>query len=94
MCFVTPIAGIYGFVFFPTGWTSFRKYDYESADKYEFIRGVVGNYSYLALVLILTMQFAAKIGVTGLPHMFASEVFPFKYVVSLNTVHSPIFVAS
>lgn len=72
------ISGIYGFVFFPRGWTSFRKYPHESTNSYEFIRGIVGNYSYLALGLILTMQFATKIGVSGLPHMFASEIFPFK----------------
>lgn len=57
---------------------SFQQHPSDSIDKYEYIRSVVGNYSYLALGLYLTMQFVTKIGVAGLPHMFASEVFPLK----------------
>lgn len=70
--------GIYGFVFFPLGWSSFRKYPYESSSKFDYIRSTVGDYGYIALALILIMQFATKIGVSGLPHIFVSEVFPFK----------------
>lgn len=62
----------------PPGWTSFRDLPYESANKFDYIRGVVGDYGYLALALILIMQFSTKIGVAGLPHIFVSEVFPFK----------------
>lgn len=71
------VLGIYGFIFLPFGWTSFRKSPNES-DKFEYIRGVVGDYGYVALALLLIMQFATKIGVSGLPHIFVSEVFPFK----------------
>lgn len=73
------ISGIYGFVLFPPGWKSFQQHPTDSADKYEYIRGVVGNYSYFALGLYLTMQFVTKIGVAGLPHMFTSEVFPLRF---------------
>lgn len=72
------IVGIYGFVLLPPGWTSFRNHPYESSDKFDYIRGVVGDYGYVALALMLIMQFATKIGVSGLPHIFVSEVFPFK----------------
>lgn len=75
------IPGIYGFILLPSGWTSFRKYPFESSDKFDYIRGVVGDYGYIALALMLVMQFATKIGVSGLPHIFVSEVFPFKWVI-------------
>lgn len=76
---LTKIPGIYGYILFPSGWMSFQQHPTDStADKYEYIRSIVGNYSYLALGLYLTMQFVTKIGVAGLPHMFASEVFPLK----------------
>lgn len=76
--------GIYGYILFPKGWMSFQQHPTDSANKHEYIRSVVGNYSYLALGLYLTMQFVTKIGVAGLPHMFSSEVFPLKYVQASN----------
>lgn len=76
--------GIYGFIFFPSGWTSFRKVPNDGSNKYEDIRQIVGNYSYVALALVLTMQFATKFGVAGMPHMFVSEVFPLKYALSTH----------
>lgn len=69
------VLGIYGFILFPSGWTSFGEH---TPDTYEYIRRIVGNYGYLALALILIMQFAAKFGVYGLPNVFNSELFPLK----------------
>ncbi|XP_031634375.1 facilitated trehalose transporter Tret1-like [Contarinia nasturtii] len=70
--------GIYGYVFCPPGWSSFQDNPEEAPIKYNYIRSVVGDYGYLALALILVMQFATKIGVSGLPHIYVSEVFPLK----------------
>lgn len=84
------LVGIYGFYYFPESWTSFKKYPNES-NKFKLIREIVGDYGYLALVLILCMQFATKIGVSGLPHMFVSEVFPFKYVKAYSNFRSSLY---
>lgn len=69
------VTGIYGFILFPPGWTTFGDHTPET---YKYIRQIVGNYSYLALALILLMQFAAKFGVYGLPNVYNSESFPMK----------------
>lgn len=68
--------GVYGFILLPTGWSSFGDHTPET---YAYIRQTVGNYSYLALALILLMQFSAKFGVYGLPNVYNSESFPMKW---------------
>ena len=67
--------GIYGFIFLPSGWTSFGDY---TPDQYANTKNIVGNFSYLALGLIIIMVFATRIGVFGLPHTYMGEVFPLK----------------
>lgn len=69
------VLGVYGFMFFPSGWTSFRRYD---SDQLKTIQQNIGNYSYLALATILLMHFTTRFAIHGLPNMFASEVYPFK----------------
>lgn len=67
--------GIFGFVFLPPGWTSFEN---KTPERYEYIQSVVGNYGYLALGLMLLMQFGARFGIFGLPQTYLGEVFPLK----------------
>lgn len=38
----------------------------------------MGNYGYLALGLMLFMQFGARFGIFGLPQTYLGEVFPMK----------------
>lgn len=64
--------GIYGFVFLPPGWTSLNHYETNE------IHEMVGNYGYLALVLVFIMQFCTKMGVGGATLLLVGEVFPFK----------------
>lgn len=68
-------AGIYGFIFFPSDWTSFGNY---TPDQYAHMKNIAGNYTYLAFGLILFMEFATKFGVFSLPHTYMGEVFPLK----------------
>lgn len=42
------------------------------------IREIVGNYGYLAMILVFIMQFCTKIGVGGATLLLVGEVFPFK----------------
>lgn len=46
----------------------------------------VGNYSYLALVLILIMQFALNVGVSNVAFIFIGEVFPFQFRAMLVSI--------
>lgn len=77
MFYFFPI-GIYGFVFFPPNWTSFRNPSDSSIPNFDLIREVVGNYGYIAVVLLLIMQFGANVGLSALPHLIQAEVFSFK----------------
>lgn len=78
-CFLLLFAGIYGFVFFPPGWTSFQSQSNPTGSNgFEIIREKVGNYGYLALVLVLVMQFCTKMGAAGATLLLVGEVFPFK----------------
>lgn len=43
----------------------------------------LGNYSYVALILILIMQFALNIGIANVAFILIGEVFPFKWVLIL-----------
>lgn len=67
--------GVFGYIFFPLGWTSFEN---KNPERYEYIQSVVGNYGYLALGLLLLMQFGARFGIFGLPQTYLGEVFPLK----------------
>lgn len=57
---------------------SFTESSNDFSQNPEYIRKFVGNYSFIALALVLIMQFFARIGVAGMPMMFVGEVFPFK----------------
>lgn len=57
---------------------SFKEFPNDFSKSPEFVRNFVGNYSYIALALVLIMQFCAKIGIAGMPIMLVGEVFPFK----------------
>lgn len=62
----------------PPGWMSFKKSDDDPTKNLDYVRKIVGNYSYIAIILIVIMQFSARIGVAGMSHLFLGEVFPFK----------------
>lgn len=62
---------VYGFVFFPSGFTSFEKHSTEQ------IQSATGNYSYLALALMVGMNFFAT-PIVGLPQTYLGEVFSLK----------------
>lgn len=66
-------AGIYGFAYFPSGWSSF-----EVGRNAIPIKNFVGNASYIAITLFLIMQFCTSIGVSSVPNMMMSEIFPLK----------------
>lgn len=71
--------GIYGFKFFPSGWSSFEPHsNITSHSNSEYMQEVVGNYSYFALAMFLIMQFFICYGVSSIPNIMMSEVFPFK----------------
>lgn len=74
------LLGVYGFVFLPSGWRSFKQGPNEPPKDPELIRKWVGNYSYLALILVLVMRFCSKAGVDVMSTMYTGEVYPFKYV--------------
>lgn len=73
--------GVYGFTFFPLGWTSFKKDPNEPAKDPEQIRQIVGNFNYIALGLVLLSRFCGKAGTDIMPFMYVAEVYPFKYVI-------------
>lgn len=73
------ILGIYGWIFFPRGWTSLDIGSSNSIDgNLESIRKTVGGYNYFALAMFLIMQFCVSVGVSSVPYFMMSEVFPFK----------------
>lgn len=71
--------GSIGFSFFPSGWSSFKN----SADVIE-TRNIsiaseyINTYSHVSLGLIMIMQFVVCIGISIIPFILTSEVFPFK----------------
>lgn len=78
---------IYGFIFFPLGWSSFKKDPNEPAKDPEQIRHIVGNFNYIALVLVLLSRFCGKAGTDIMPFMYVAEVYPFKYVLFTSFVY-------
>lgn len=61
-CFPT---GIYGYNFFPSGWSSFEKYS--NVTNSEYMQEIVGNWNYFALAMFLIMQFCISLGVSSIP---------------------------
>lgn len=70
--------GVYGFAFFPLGWTSFKKDPNEPARDPEQIRQMVGNFNYIALGLVLILKFCGKAGTDVMSFLYVGEVYPFK----------------
>lgn len=70
--------GIYGFAFFPLGWTSFKKHPNEPPKDFLSIRQRVGSYSYLIPIIFMTMRFLSKTSIDCMTSMYVGEVFPFK----------------
>lgn len=68
------LTGIYGWIFFPSGWSS----DGLTIESQNWIRETVGGYNYFALIMFLIMQFCISIGVSCVPYIVMSEIFPFK----------------
>lgn len=83
MCFFCIGLGIFGFVFLPSGFSSFdiasNNATLVNSTDFSDIRKSIGHYSYLPLALILIMQFFITIGITTIPQLLTSEVFPFKW---------------
>lgn len=67
---IVDFTGVYGFILLPPGWTSFKKNSDDTLISLEQIREMVGDYNYLALALVLIMQFGTKIGLAGIPYMY------------------------
>ncbi|XP_037050613.1 facilitated trehalose transporter Tret1-like isoform X2 [Bradysia coprophila] len=61
--------GTYAYNFIPSGWSSF--------DKHEPIV-VEGHFNYIPMILFFTLAFFTSVGVTPIPWILLSEVFPFK----------------
>lgn len=64
------LIGLYAYNVLPTGWSSF--------DKHETSQLVVGNENYVAMVMFFSLAFFTSVGVTPIPWILLSEVFPFK----------------
>lgn len=59
---------IYGFKFFPSGWSSYdSNTNITSRSNAEFIEETVGNWSYFALAMFLIMQFSISLGGSSIP---------------------------
>lgn len=73
------LLGVYGFIFFPPGWSSFKQHSHaESMTELGEIHMKVGRYGYLALICIAMMQFFTKMGISGASLLLVAEVFPLK----------------
>lgn len=75
------ILGIYGYIFLPSGWTSFDEHD---TSEYKRIQNNVGGYGTVALAIIFLMNFITRFAIGSIPGIVASEVFPFKYYNSFK----------
>lgn len=65
------ILGAYAYNFIPPEWSSFDKHEPIAVD---------GNINYIPMILFFTLAFFSNVGVTPIPWILLSEVFPFKYV--------------
>lgn len=61
--------GVFGFVNLPSGWTSFNRQPDEVTE-------IVP--SYFPLAMFVLMGFGTTVGVSSVPWMLLSELFPFK----------------
>lgn len=72
--------GIYGFIFFPSNWSSFNYISNNITVNSDILQTTesIEIYSYCALAMFLIMQFCISFGVTSMPNILMGEVFPFK----------------
>lgn len=70
--------GIYGNIFFPPNWTSFKNPNDSSVPNFQLIQNIVGNYGHLAFALMFFMYFFTSVGLYAVPTLIHAEVFPFK----------------
>lgn len=79
---------------FPSGWSSFKttSSNETSLNSTMVLRESMGNYNYVALALLLIMQFFVTIGITTIPFMLTGEVYPFKYSHNLPNRFIPRFL--
>lgn len=68
------ISGIYGWIYFPSGWSS----TVDDANRLESIRQTVGAVNYFALAMFLIMHFCVSVGISSIPYIMMYEIFPFK----------------
>lgn len=66
------VAGVYAYQYLPPGTSSFNEETVANAESTEI--------SYYPMALFLIMQFCTSIGVSSVPNMLISEMFPFKWV--------------
>lgn len=71
-------SAIYGYIFFPSGWTSAETGASEASSKKEIINSIVGNWNYFALIMFSFMQFFLSVGACTIPFYLCDEIFPFK----------------
>lgn len=62
----------------PWGWSSEFSSSISFADGPEYIRNIVGNWNYFALIMFIIMQFSVAMGVSSIPYIVMSEVFSFR----------------
>lgn len=63
--------GFYGYKYLPSGVISFNYSETKDTS-------VVQEISYIPIALFLVMQFFSSLGVSTVPNMLVSEMFPFK----------------
>lgn len=76
------LKGAYAYNFIPSEWSSF--------DKHEQIP-IEGNINYIPMILFFTLAFFSNVGITPIPWILLSEVFPFKYVFMLSLQLEELF---
>lgn len=74
------LTGVYGWVFFPPNWTSFENSCSSTTTNFERMQGIVGNYGYLAFILMSIIHFGTGLGLSAVPFSFEAELFPYKLV--------------
>lgn len=89
--------GAIGFSFLPSGWSSFKNCSLDITNTNSSISADYRySYSHVSLALILVMQFVVCIGISIIPFILISEVFPFRLrsmLCSITTASRYIFAA-
>lgn len=70
------IKGIYGWGF--GIWSSIEIDVEHSTKRLASIQDEVGNFNYFALAMFMIMHFCVSVGISSVPYILLSEIFPFK----------------